>query len=465
MNNTRYSLFLTLLLCLNLTGCLSVGNSGCDDETSCPAVAGDRGNNQGNPLPDAADKASARWISTWGTAIYTTFPNGPLTQPEFSPNAGLFIGEEAWNQSFRMMIHPTAPGNKVRFHFSNTYGEQPLELSNANVATRAGAIGPGIVADTLTPLTFDGESSVTIPVGETITTDPADFSYEFGDTLAVSFHIPGPSGAMSWHAESFALQYASVPNSGDVTRDELGVHFGNSDRGWFFLRGMDIQLQEPVPETVRPGTIVAFGDSITDGLASTPEMNERWPDFLARRIQAEGLPIGVVNAGINSNTVTGSANPEIQGEAGVLRFSRDALERAGVRTVFVLLGTNDIRNGVSADDIYRGLVNLAIQAHERDVRIVVSTILPRNDPPVPFGWDPTIHEPVRQALNDQILNSDAFDAVVDLASVMENPLVENQPFQPYFVEGLHPNSVGMEVMANAIPLDVLMPELAVAIDQ
>lgn len=468
MNNNRYLFFLACLLCLPLAGCLGGGDSGCSDESSCPIVVDDKENSPRNPLPVEGDSgtAPARWISTWGTAIYTTFPNGPLTlSPDFSPNTGLFIGKEAWDQSFRMMIHPTAPGNRVRFHFSNMYGEQPLEISSANVAIRAYTLAPAIVADTLTPLTFNGEIGVTIPPGETITTDPADFSYEFGDTLAVSFHVPGPSGPISWHAESFALQYASVPNSGDVTRDELGLNFLNGDRGWFFLRGMDIQLQEPVPGPVRPGTIVAFGDSITDGMASTPEMNHRWPDFLARRIQAEGLPIGVVNAGINSNTVTGSPSPETRGEAGVLRFSRDVLQRTGVRTVFVLLGTNDLTIDVSADDIYQGLTDLAMQAREMGVRIVVSTILPRNDPPIPFGWNPTIHEAVRQNLNHQILNSNAFDAVVDLASVMENPLVENQPFQPYFTEGLHPNSLGMQVMADAIPLDVLLPELAIPKDE
>lgn len=452
MNKNNTVFLLLLLLGFVLAGCQEeVSHSDCESDTGKPAASCAAAN--------VAAVPASRWISSWGTSIYTHFPNGPLTQSEASPNTGLFIGEEAWNQSFRMMIHPTTPGDQVRIRFSNVFGDRPLVLENANVALRVAPTGPAVAPGSLVPLTFDGKDQVTIPPGEQVTSDGVDFSYEFGDTLAVSFHVPGPSGPMSWHAEAFATQYLSVPNSGNVTMDETGANFLNVDRGWFFLSGMESRVLAPERGPVRPGTIVAFGDSITDGFVSTFELNERWPDFLAERIQQAGLPVGVVNAGINSNTVTEPDDPITRGQAGVRRFYRDALEQEGVKSVFVLLGSNDISSDVSAETIYQGLVDLADQAHAVGVPIVVSTILPRSDPPVPFGWNAPVHEPIRQALNRMILESEVFDAVVDLSTVMENPLVPNQPFLPYYTEALHPNPVGMRVIANAIPLETLIPEL------
>ncbi len=394
-----------------------------------------------------------RWVSAWGTANYTSFPNGPLTQPGFSPSTGAFTGNEAVEQSFRMMIHPALGGDRVRFKFSNVYGDRPLVIRSVSVAQRLSLSGAAVVADRVVPITFAGGNEVTIPPGAERLSDGGDFSYEFGDDLAVSFHIPGPSGPMSWHAEAFATQYISPPNSGDVTADASGASFSSVDRGWFFLAGMDVQAGG----AGAPFAIVAFGDSITDGFASTPERNERYPDFLARRIQAAGIPAGLVNTGINSNTVGEPLDAVTQGVAGIARFPRDVLERSEVRSVFILLGTNDITAGRSADEIYAGLANIASQAHAAGVCTLVSTILPRNDLPVPFGWDAAVHEPVRESLNELILGITVFDAVADVGKAMEDPLLPNQPFRPYFVEGLHPNSVGMEVLANAIPLEPLLP--------
>lgn len=425
--------------------CLAV--SACSESSTSAGGGGDAGG----------------WISAWGTANYTTYPNGPLSGALPIPTStGLFIDDQAHDQSFRMMITPTVGGDRVRLQFSNAFGDRPLTLRNVSVARRALPLLAAVNADSLTPVRFGGADQVTIAPGDEIRSDAVTFSYDDGEQLAVSFHVEGRSGPMSWHAEAFALQFASLPGSGDVAGTTSGLQFLSIDRGWFFLSSMDVRIDDvtddPESAPFAPFTIVAFGDSITDGFLGTPELDHRWPDFFARRLQEAGIRAGVVNAGINSNTVLDNNDPVTRGVAGIERFGRDVLQRSGVRSVFVLLGTNDITSGRDAGEILAGLEDLAAQAHAAGICVVVSTILPRNDPPVPFGWNAAEHAPVREELNARILQSTAFDAVVDLAAAMQNPLLPGQPNPLLFVEGLHPNSLGMSVLANAIPLHTLVPE-------
>ena len=439
----KRSVAVAIAMCavLSVLGC---GDSGIASNAVAP------GGNLGGP-------ADAGWFSAWGTAIYTTYPNGPLTMGGISVSTGVFVGNEAVNQSFRMVIRPSTGGIRVRVRFSNAFGTQPLVLENVVIAQRAAPTGPAISANT--PLTFAGARSIRIPVGEEVVSDGADFSFAAGQDLAVSFHAPEATGPMSWHSEAFSLQYASLPNSGDVTGDTSGLSFININRGWFFLSGLDVQADPAtlLPGRATPPTIVIFGDSITDGFGSAIELNARFPDLFAQRLQAAGITAGVVNMGINSNTVLSNDEPLTRGLPGVQRFAGDVLSRSNLRTVFILLGTNDLSQSKPAEAVYEGLRLLADQARTKGVCVVVSTILPRADPPVPFGWDIATEEPERQKLNAMILASPVFDATVDLSSVMANPLLPNLPFQPYFVEGLHPNPIGYQVLANGIPLEILLP--------
>jgi lysophospholipase L1-like esterase len=439
-----------------------MNNSGCPasaqrDRRPCVLAAlvlllAGCGGGGGSDRPSGAGAGGPDWVAVWGTSIYTSFPNGPLAMAGQGPNTALLIGNEAVDQSFRLMIHPSLGGERIRLRFSNRFGDRPLTLSNVNVGVRLLPSGPAIDPQRRQAVRFAGQGSVTLPAGTEIHSDALAFSFAAGETLAVSFHVPGPSGPMSWHAEAFAVQYLGLPRAGDVTNDATGLGFPGIERGWFFLQGLEVARSADAVSA-----IAFFGDSITDGFASTPERNERYPDFVARRLQALGLPVGVVNLGVNSNAVTAARDPLTTGPSGLQRFAPEVLRLPGVRAVFLLLGTNDLSAGVDADTVFEGLVELSRQARTAGLCVMVSTILPRNDPPVPFGWDAATEEPQRLALNARLRGSTAFDAVVDLSAVMENPLLPGQPFQPYFVEGLHPNSLGMAVLADAIPLLPLLP--------
>ncbi|MES2684461.1 MAG: GDSL-type esterase/lipase family protein [Pseudomonadota bacterium] len=394
--------------------------------------------------------AGKRWIGAWATAMQGPYPIGTLTTAGVSP-ATPFLTNEVDDQSLRMVIHPTVGGERVRACFSNLLGDRPLEISAATVATSVGT-GPAVMPGSAVALSFGGKPAVSVPKGEKRCSDGADFSFAFNDDIAVSFHVPGPSGPITWHSEAYSAQFVSAPGTGNVTTDETGSMFTLPARSFFYLS--DFEVEAPASGG---STITAFGDSITDGSFGTPLLNHRYPDFLARRLDAAGIKAGVRNLGINGNRVLVAEDNPVDGPPGVRRFGYEGLE-AGTKGVFVLLGTNDIGgDGASAEAVYAGYVELARQAHAAGACIVISTVLPRNDPPLPFGWDVAVDEPKRKALNAMLLASTEFDAVADVAAAMANPLLPDQPFQPYFVEGLHPNSVGMQVLANAIPLEPLLP--------
>lgn len=431
-----------LKTCLWLSGLLLLGCGGGAPNANPQA--------ENQPADDGSP-----WFSAWGTAVYTSFPNGPLASAGL-PSTAQFTDNQAQAQSFRMMIAPTVGGDRVRVTLSNAFGDRPLKIQSVSIAKRAAITGPAIDGASATLLFSNGRPEMVIPAGGLLTTDAADFSYAYGEQLAVSFYVPEPSGPISWHAEAFATQYISFPDSGDVTSNVDGSSFLNIDRGFFFLQGLDVQIDGSQSEDAF--SVVVFGDSITDGLLSIPEANQRYPDLLAQRIQNMGIEAGVVNAGINSNTVNPVHDPAATGIAGIDRFAEDVVNRSGVRSVFVLLGTNDLSAGELAEDVYNGLVNIAEQAAAAGICTLVSTILPRNDPPQPFGWDAATEEPQRQALNEMILASTQFDAVTDeVATALENPLIENQPNNVLFLEGLHPNPLGMQLLAEAIPLQHLLP--------
>ncbi|PTU31563.1 GDSL-type esterase/lipase family protein [Stenotrophobium rhamnosiphilum] len=411
--------------------------------------------------PDGASENKSGWIGAWGAAPYGPYPLGPLSgvlplPPEIAlpPIPTALPNNHALDQSFRMIVHPTIGGEQVRVRLSNLMGDKPVTFSPVRIAKRLLVTGPVLVPNTDTPVLFDGRTSVTVAAGAEAISDPASFSYGVGDDLAISFHVQGESGAITWHAVSFALNYVSLPSSGDVTGDVTGLSFIQPTVGWFFLTGLDVLAPES------PGTIVAIGDSITDGAYIVPETNTRWPDFFAQRLQSAGIAMGVLNEGINSNTVTTATSPdgdEFKGPPAVLRFKRDVLQRPGVRSVVIFEGTNDLSDGAKAEDVFAGIRSLVKRAHAAGLCVVVGTIMPRIGTPI-APWDAAMMDPERQKLNAMIRAQTDIEGVADFDKAMESPLLPGQPNVPYyFPDQLHPNSVGTLIMANSVPLEALVP--------
>lgn len=354
------------------------------------------------------------------------------------------------DQTVRNIVYPSVSGSTVRVRFSNVFGTSPLTIGSASIAV-AGS-GANVVPGTVTRLTFGGKTSFTVPPGAEVLSDPASITVTRQQNLAVSVYVPQFSGPATFHPLAVQTNYLST--TGDFTGATTNANYPTSISCWMFVDGVDV-----VPSAQVAGSVVAFGDSITDGAHSTTNANDRWPNYLARRFDAlHGRTMSVVDEGISGNRVLSDA-----GTAGVsaeARFSRDVLAQPGAKDVIVLEGINDIGQSdlgttplVTADDLINAYKQLIAQAHAAGLKIFGATLTPFEGA---FYWSPA-GEATREAVNHWILTSGAFDGVIDFASVTADP-ANPEMFNPAYDSGdhLHPNDAGYQAMANAINLAMLL---------
>ncbi|MFF4018693.1 SGNH/GDSL hydrolase family protein [Streptomyces sp. NPDC001843] len=387
----------------------------------------------------AADAAGQPWVGGW--------------------QAGMTAGGPSFSdQTVRMAVHTNVAGKKVRLRLSNKYGNAPLVIGAVNVAVRAS--GGSVDARSRHEVTFHGAPRAVIPVGGELRSDAVDFTVSADEDLLVSVYLPKTTGPATFH--SVARDTSYVSRTGDHTADTGTANYPTTTSSWYFLEGLDVL------DPRARGTLVAFGDSITDGFASAPGTNTRWPDDLARRLAAQpgGSRVGVVNAGVSGNRVltdAPAAEPDL-GVSGLERFAHDALGEPRVRSVILLEGINDIGNNagpdgkaLTAQDLIDGYRALIAKAHAAHVHIYGGTLLPYKD----AAYTNTKGGPyytasgdaIRQKVNHWILTSHAFDGTIDFAKAVADP---SDPLKllPAYDSGdhLHPNSVGDQAMANAIDL-------------
>src|SRR5215218_6208423 len=410
---------------------------------------------QGAPPPERSGSASAGkqpvWVGTWGTA--STGPGtAPLPSTVFD------------RQTLRQIVHTSVGGRSVRVRFSNEFGTEPLRIGAARVARRAQ--GSTIVAGSDRVLTFGGRTTITVSPRAPVLSDPVELNVPAGSDLAVSLYLPRRTPASTVHLTSFQNSYVVA---GDAT-GRTSLRDPMVTTSWYFLGGVSV-----VGTGSRAGSVVTFGDSITDGANTTIDANQRWPDILARRLQARrGLDrLGVVNKGISGNRLLHDGNTlpnsdaaglgSLFGPSGLSRFDRDVLAQPGVRYVTVLLGINDIGHptsispraeAVSVAQLKAGYRQLIERAHERGLTIIGATMTPFQGTVFP-GYYTAEGEAKRQALNRWIRTSGEWDAVLDFDRVVRDPAHPLRLLARYDSgDHLHPNDLGMRAMADAIDLDV-----------
>ena len=394
----------------------------------------------------AADRPAA-WSGTWSTAV-----TGAATPPQ---PATVFD-----NQTLRQIVHTSIAGRSLRVRLSNEYGTEPLVIGEARIARGAG--GARILAGTDRRLTFGGRSTVSVPPGAPALSDPVALPVPALSDLVVSIHLPERTAAATVHGSAFQTNYVAA---GNVTRSAT-LPGATTTTSWHFLSGVSVAAP-------RAASVVAFGDSITDGAITTVDANRRWPDFLARRLreQASLRDLGVLNKGIGGNRLLHDGNllpgtpftglGPLFGDSALSRFDRDVLAQPGARCVIVLLGINDIgqptslappSEAVTVEEMIFGYRQLIARAHERGLRILGATLTPFQDTTIP-GYYSEANEAKRAAVNRWIRTSGEYDGVVDFDLAVRDPA---QPARmlPRFDSGdhLHPNDAGMQAMADAIPL-------------
>jgi len=383
-----------------------------------------------------------RWIASWASAQQAPEPRNAL------PDADLA------DATLRQTVPLSIGGQSIRVRLSNAFGRAPLQIDSAHVALAVAAGSPRIRPGSDRALTFDGQPQVVIPAGAEYWSDPVDLATPALADLSVTIHLArAPDGETSHPGSRTAswLVHGDAAAAEDLGRGSKVLH-------WFQLSGVDVAAPEG------GGAVVALGDSITDGRGSTTDGDDRWPDQLARRLQASPSTanLGVVNAGIGGNRVLLDG----LGPGAMARIDRDVLSQSGVRAVIVLEGVNDLgvltqegpapgtAHAVLVEQLLAAYAQIIAAAHAHGLTAIGGTITPYVGAGV---YHPTPeNEADRQQINAWIRAPGHFDAVADFDAALRDPRQPDRLLPAYDSgDHLHPSPAGFKAMAEAVPLAAL----------
>jgi lysophospholipase L1-like esterase len=416
-----------------------------------------------------AQGGSRAWITSWAASPQGPYPSGAaVAQPDLS---FAFPTNSANDQTFRLIVRPDLWSSQMRVRFTNLFGNQPVTFDGIFVGLQR--TGANLETGSNHPITFNGSNSLTLQPGQAqwsdlvslpfVSEDDSGSANPVGRKLAISFHIVGQTGPMTWHAKAMTTSYVTNQGAGSVGQAEDDAAFPTSTTSWYFIDALDMMAPR--------GTqlVVALGDSITDGTSSTINGDDRWPNVLARRLhEAYGNRVVLVNEGIGGNQIVGPAvydptNPVAGGPSAVSRISRDVLSLSGVTALIWHEGTNDVSAGTSESAIEAGMQSVVqqLRASIPGIRLVGTTITSEVGAAGNGGTAAAAAE--RILLNGFIQSSGLFDAVVDFYGVTTDPAtgaLKAQYVPNTSIGGagdhVHPNRAGYLAMGTAVPLSALV---------
>jgi lysophospholipase L1-like esterase len=384
------------------------------------------------------------WIASWGTSQQIPEPQNALAAGDLR------------DATVRQIFHLSMGGATLRVHLSNAFGTEALHFTSVHIARSISPSSSTIDPATDKAVTFDGSTDVTVPPGAEFVSDAVDYSVAALSDLAVTFHLDAPPAGQSGHPGSRATSYLV---HGDFVAAPTLLDAKNVDH-WYQVSEIDVLAPAGA------ASIVALGDSITDGHGATTNGNDRWTDVLAQRLQAPAhkRSIGVSNIGVSNQGIGGNhLLTDGLGPNALARFDRDVLAPAGVHWVILLEGVNDLggltREGEVTPAEHAALVKrvlsayeqIILRAHTHGLRVFGGTI-------TPFVGSDYYHpgplsEADRQAVNAWIRAAGHFDAVIDFDSVVRDPEHPDRLLPAYDCgDHLHPSPAGYRAMGEAIQL-------------
>jgi len=416
---------------VGLSAAIYLGAAADDGSNSKNTLAGGRA-----PHNSAAPASTGIWVGSWSAS-----PAGAEPGTETGGMAG---------RSVRNVVHASVSGTSARITLSNLYGQSALTITHASIAVAVTSDSAAATADTMRRLTFGGSTAVVIPAGRQMLSDAVRIVIPQDSDVLVTTYSPSRSGPVTYHPHARQISYVA---EGDLTEDVTGTGYTEQTPVWRYLTALDVLSNES------DGTVVAFGDSLTDGITSTQNTNHRWTDILSERLRTaiesgQDLPrYSIVNQGISGNQIlVGGLGRPADNPSGLLRFSRDALARTNVKVIVIDLGVNDIlRNPAlaDADKILDGLHTMVRQAHARGIKVIGATLMPFQGH---RGYT-TAREAVRERINAEIRSGRVYDAVVDFDKALRDPYNPRRLRSDYDSgDHLHPSDQGYEKMAQVFGL-------------
>jgi len=393
----------------------------------------------------ATSPAQAEWVASW-----TAAPHAPLG------TEGPFAAASYDNVTITQVLRVTEGGTRLRVRLSNRYGQAPLRIGAARVVQIDDSNAE--IAGTARTMTFGGEGEAVIPRGAPFVSDAIDVDLPDLARLKVELYLPSDTGPCTCHLTGVDELAVSPPGN------FVGKPFEPVSKAQFraFLSAIEIDSPDAL------GTIVTYGDSITDGVGATPGANRRWPDILANRLQEAGLEWAVANQAISGNRVLSPG----MGEAALARFDEDVLSLPGVKYIIVFEGVNDIgqRFGprrpnqpsfpgldqpeITVEEMIAGFKQIVARAHAKGIKVIGSPIGPYKG----AGYWSEEGEAARQAINDWILNSGTFDATVRLDTAFADPADPRQMRDGYHMgDFLHGSDAGLKAVGESIDLSLFEP--------
>jgi lysophospholipase L1-like esterase len=378
----------------------------------------------------AEAKPAVDWVGTWAAS--------PMACPVNSgePSVG--------DSTYRNVIRISIGGKRFRVQLTNEFGTTQLRVDSAHIAIDSGS--GTIKSDTDHTLTFGGRPSVAIPAGGFMLSDEVAIEAPALSSLTVSLHVADQVlSTRSCHILGSSTNYVAKGDATGATKmkDARNTH------SWNFVKGIDVGKDKD------SFAIVALGDSITDGNASTRDANHRWTDYLSDRLQKihNKTQIAVLNEGIIGNRIL---RAEL-GENAIARFDRDVLTQSGARYLILLEGINDINwtddssQNASAEELIAGVSQLIERAHTHGIAVFAATL-------TPYGGADGFSEKgdlVRTALNQWYRTAGVVDGVIDFDEATRDPSKPAR-LNPIYDSGdhLHPNDAGYEAMARSIRLSL-----------
>ncbi|HEY6337686.1 MAG TPA: SGNH/GDSL hydrolase family protein [Candidatus Sulfotelmatobacter sp.] len=390
------------------------------------------GNAKSHPVASA-------WVGSWAASQQLPEPNNAL-----DPN-------DLRDATLRQIVHLSVGGKTLRVHLSNAFGTTTLRFSSVHIAHPLSTSGSKIDLATDKALSFAGAGDVVIPPGAEYISDALDYPVAALSDLAISLHLDVPPDRQTGHPGSRATSYLArgdVVAASDLPDAKRAEH-------WYWIAGVDVNAEK------NSRAIVVLGDSITDGHGATTNGNDRWPDVLARRLQADPKlrTLGVLNQGIGGNhLLTDGLGPN-----ALARIDRDILAQTGVRYLIVLEGVNDLGKLAREGEVPRGdhdalvqqmigvYAQIVARAHTHGIMVIGAPILPY------VGSDyyhpAPANEADRLAVNKWIRDPGHFDAVIDFDRLTADPTRPDRLLPAYDSgDHLHPSAVGYRAMGDAVPL-------------